>query len=90
MSEAEKEKIQALADMLIATLGDMPAKEADEVVRKVSLVLYNDLLGIQGEIKTGSFRLCTIYGTNAISNVSFVPAQSDHCYTNNDKEKIKL
>jgi hypothetical protein len=73
MDKETSEKVKALADMLIATLGDCTSKEADEVVRKVALVMYNDLLGIQGDIKKDGFGLCTVYGYSVISNVRFEP-----------------
>lgn len=73
-NEAETlEKIKILADLLIGTLGDIKPNEADEIVKKVSLIIYNDILGIDGDIQKSGMRLCTVYGTNMITNVRFVP-----------------
>ena len=46
-------KIRALADLLITTLGDMPSEEADKNVKAVAQSLYNDILKIEGEIQRG-------------------------------------
>lgn len=73
MDKETSDKVKALADMLVATLGDCTSKEADEVVRKVAMVMYNDLLGIQGEIRVGGFGLCTVNGHSIISTVRFEP-----------------
>lgn len=73
MTDIEEQKLEALADRLVATLGDVSPKDADETVRKVALVIYNDLLGIEGEIQTSGFRLCMAGTTSLMTNVKFVP-----------------
>ena len=72
------EKLKLLADMLVGTLGDVSSKDADETVEKVALVLYNDILGIEGEIKKSGMYLCMIDGIGGgfISNVKFIPKET--------------
>lgn len=73
MSEAEKEKLVALADILMSTLEDMPAEQADKVVTNCIEAIYNDLLDTPGKVQKSGFRLCTIYGTSAMVSHKFVP-----------------
>lgn len=73
MGKISPDDIKYLADLLISTLGDMDAKEADNIVKRVAMTMYNDLLGIEGEIKDSSFRLCHTAGTSFISDRAFVP-----------------
>lgn len=55
-------KIRALADLLITTLEDMPADEADQIVASVAKELYNNILGIKGKIKSErTFSACLYY-----------------------------
>lgn len=62
MKAEDKQRIQALADLLITTLGDMDSSTADRTVKSVAEALYNDLLGIEGKVKKKDgikyFRLC--------------------------------
>lgn len=70
------EDVKYLADLLISTLGDMKPAEADHIVKRVALTMYNDLLGIEGDIKTSSFRICHTGGVTYISDRAFVPEEA--------------
>lgn len=48
---ASKQQIKDMADRLISTLDTlMPSERADAIVRDVAEELYNNVLGIQGNI----------------------------------------
>jgi hypothetical protein len=72
MTETERQKLVSLADVLLSTLGDIPAEQADRIVKDAIDAIYNDLLGVPGTVQRTGTRICDVNGSGRFLKFGFI------------------